>query len=219
MALCVVYARVHLEIRALSVTFMTMALKRSPFQPLLAALWLCTLAFGGLLPILMPAQANAETGADPAALLEKLQDADPMDARQIERNLERLWSQSGSVAMNLLLERGRRAMEAEDFGAAIEHFTALTDHAPDFAEGWHQRAMAYFRTERYGPALDDLGRALVLNPQNYNAMFGLGVLMQEFGQLVRAEAAFQRVLELNPTHENATNALRRLERQGIGRTL
>jgi len=36
--------------------------------------------------------------------------------------------------MDLLLQRGQEAMDNEDYEAAIEHFTALTDHAPDFAE-------------------------------------------------------------------------------------
>ena len=58
--------------------------------------------------------------------------------------------------------------------AAIEHLTALTDHAPDFAEGWHARATAYFRAVLLGPAMDDLQRALVLNPDNFDAVFGLG---------------------------------------------
>ena len=38
--------------------------------------------------------------------------------------------------MDLLLERGRKAMSEGDTNTAIEHLTALTDHAPNFAEGW-----------------------------------------------------------------------------------
>jgi len=42
------------------------------------------------------------------------------------------------------LARGRDAMDAEAFDRAIEHFTALIDHAPDFAEGYNARTTAYF---------------------------------------------------------------------------
>ena len=146
---------------------------------------------------------------DVSSLLDQLQTAE----------LERTWSQSGSVAMNLLLERGRKAMEAQDFAAAIDHLTALTDHAPDFAEGYHARAMAYYQSGRYGPALDDLWHALALNPVNYNAAFGLGVMLQEFGDNIGAAKAYARVLELNPAHESAKDALMRLEADGIGRAL
>ncbi|MEO0744718.1 MAG: tetratricopeptide repeat protein, partial [Pseudomonadota bacterium] len=89
----------------------------------------------------------------------------------------------------------------------------------DFAEGWHARATAFYMKDLYGPALDDLQKALTLNPQNYNAMFGLGVMLQEFGDYVRAEQAFLEVLALHPHHENATTALDQLKRRGIGREL
>lgn len=71
----------------------------------------------------------------------------------------------------------------------------------------------------YGPALSDLEKALALNPNNYNAIFGLGIMFQEFGDNIRAEQAFQQVLDLHPNHENATKALEQLKSQGIGRTL
>ncbi len=149
-------------------------------------------------------------------LLQQLRTAEPGAAKQIERQLEREWAKSGSVALNMLLERGREALAEEDTEAAIGHLTALTDHAPDFAEGWHARATAYYQAGLYGPALGDLERALALNPENYNAIFGLGVMLEEFGDLRRAEDAFERVLDLNPNHERATEALQRLKRQGIG---
>lgn len=152
-------------------------------------------------------------------LLEELKEAPESDAPRLERELSLLWDRSGSASMDLLLERGRDAMNEENYREAIEHFTALTDHAPDFAEGWHARATAYYRLDLYGPALDDLQRALALNPQNFDAIFGLGVMFQEFGDLTRAVEAFERVLALHPNHENAKSAMDHLQASGIGTTL
>ena len=121
--------------------------------------------------------------------------------------------------MDLLLRRGRKALEDENLNAAIEHFTALTDHAPDFAEGWHGLARAYFAADLYGPTLDALGRTVQLNPAHYHAIFGLGSLFLEFQDYARADEAFRTVLDLNPHHEEAKEALERLKRQGIGREL
>ncbi|WP_298970085.1 tetratricopeptide repeat protein [uncultured Roseobacter sp.] len=154
-----------------------------------------------------------------AELLQQLQQAPESEAKRLDRELKLLWGRSGSAAMDLLLTRGRDAMEAEDNSKAIDHFTALTDHAPDFAEGWHARATAYYKAGLYGPALDDLERALALNPNNYHAIFGLGVMLQEFGDFERAAEAFDQVLALNPHHENAKSAMQQLKRSGIGRTL
>ncbi|WP_223423728.1 tetratricopeptide repeat protein [Tateyamaria pelophila] len=152
-------------------------------------------------------------------MLDALRTAEPAEATRLTREIERLWSQSGSTSLDMLLRRGREALEAEEIDVAIEHLTAVTDHAPEFAEGWHTRATAFYMKGLYGPALDDLQKALILNPENYNAIFGLGVMLQEFGELSRAEQAFSQVIDLNPNHEPASNALERLKSDGIGREL
>jgi len=153
------------------------------------------------------------------SLLETLRSATPEEALRLDRQVRAEWSKSGSAAMDLLLRRGRSALDDEDTKAAIEHFTALTDHAPDFAEGWHGLARAYFAAELFGPTLDALGRTLALNPDHYNALYGLGTMFQQFDDLQRAEKAYLQVLDLHPHHEEAKQALETLKRDGIGRTL
>lgn len=162
----------------------------------------------------IPLSAQTVDTEDERALLDALAMAEPTEARRLERQLQRLWSKSGSAAMDLLLERGRKALEDDDTAAAIEHLTALTDHAPDFAEGWSTRALAYFHAGLYGPALADLERALALNPNNYNAIVGLGAIFEELGDATRAYQAYQRVQAIHPHHEDVGRALDRL-RPGI----
>jgi tetratricopeptide (TPR) repeat protein len=152
-------------------------------------------------------------------LLDTLKSAPEEEAGRLTRQIEAAWSRSGSASMDLLLRRGRKALDEEDYDVAIEHFTALTDHAPDFAEGWHGLARAYFEADLYGPTLDALGRALALNPDHYNALFGLGAMFLQFQDYPRAEEAFLKVLALHPHHEEAKQALDTLKREGIGREL
>ena len=102
------------------------------------------------------------------------------------------------------------ALEEGEDRAAIEHLTALVDHAPDFAEGYHRRATAYFRAGLLGPALDDLRQTLVLNPRHFRAMFGVGTIMEMFGRQDDAIAAYKAVLEIYPLEPDATDALARL---------
>ncbi|TNF58738.1 MAG: tetratricopeptide repeat protein [Rhodobacteraceae bacterium] len=156
---------------------------------------------------------------DESALLAQLAVADADEARRLDRQLQALWARSGSAAMDLLLERARDAIEAGDTATAIEHLTALTDHAPDFAEGWHARASAYFQADLYGPAVADLERALALNPRNYNAIFGLGAILETFGDTRRAYEAYQRVRALHPHHEAVGEALERLKPRIEGQSL
>ncbi|MEM6578664.1 MAG: tetratricopeptide repeat protein [Pseudomonadota bacterium] len=140
-------------------------------------------------------------------LMADLLEADEADSERIARDIEHEWSISGSPAADLLLKRGTDALEAGEVRKAIEHLTALTDHAPDFAEGWHRRAMAFARAEKLGPALADLERALLLEPTHFNALVSLGSILQEVGYNDLARDAYQQALALYPHHPQAKTSL------------
>lgn len=161
----------------------------------------------------------AAQSADEDALLSELAQSDPSDAIRIDRELQALWTKTGSSSMDLLYRRGQDALEEGDANAAIEHLTALTDHAPEFAEGWHLRAQAFFQAELFGPAVADLERALALNPNNYNAIYGLGAILEQFGDYDRAFEAYSRVKAMHPFHEEVDSALERLESRVSGTSL
>jgi len=92
------------------------------------------------------------------------------------RQIAAIWENSGSPARDLLLQRGKDALEDGDAEAALDHFSALIDHAPDFAAGYNGRATAYFLLGLYGPSLNDLRQTLVLEPRHFGAMRGLAVI-------------------------------------------
>ncbi|MGX9354848.1 tetratricopeptide repeat protein [Roseobacteraceae bacterium S113] len=157
--------------------------------------------------------------AEESELLQQLQGAEAIQAKRIEQELITLWSRSGSASMDFLLKRGRDAIEVRDWRLAIEHLTALTDHAPDFAEGYHSRAIAYFRAERFGPAIADLETALTLNPNHFGAIRGLATIFESLGDAKRAHAAYSLVLELHPHDAQAQEGLERTQLRAFGQAL
>jgi tetratricopeptide (TPR) repeat protein len=171
----------------------------------------CVVAFS--LPV------GAETDNRAMEMVRQLPEVEPKEARRLAREIEHEWSKSGSPAMDLLLKRGREALGEGDSRAAIEHLTALTDHAPEFAEGWHLRAIAFANGEMYGPAIDDLSRALILNPHNFNAMYSLGSVLEKVGQADLAEEVLQRAAAIHPHFEAVTKALERVARETGGADL
>lgn len=152
-------------------------------------------------------------------LFVELKNADETQWRSIERKIWTEWSRSGSPAMDLLLQRGRAAMEAGDYTRAIEHFTALTDHAPDFAEGWNARATAYYNVGLYGPSIEDIGRVLTLNPRHFGAMSGLAQILEELGHPEDALEAYRQVQSIHPHRANLQEAIERLEEETSGTDL
>lgn len=152
-------------------------------------------------------------------LLQQLADPDTANWQQLERQIRTEWSRSGSAAMDLLLQRGEKALEEEDFDAALEHLTALTDHAPDFAEGWNARATALFRKSLYGPAMEDIGKALALNPQHFGAMTGLAVILQSVNMEKEALEVWYMVRAIHPHRQEMNDAIDALEAKVGGTAL
>jgi len=137
----------------------------------------------------------------------------------IEDRIWDRWSDSGSASMDLLLERGREAINDGEPEAAIEHLTALVENAPDFAEGWNTRATAFFHADRYGPALSDIARVLALEPRHFGAISGLGRILEETGDLEAALAAYRAAVAIHPHRPDLREAVERLEAELQGKSI
>lgn len=171
-----------------------------------------------LLPIFLATGAWAQTDTLDD-LFTRLKDADAGASGRIEREIWSEWSKSGSPAMDLLLKRGRDAMAAGNVKLAIEHFTALIDHAPDFAEGWNARATAYFQAGQYGPSVADIAQVLRLNPRHFGALSGFGLILEETGRDAEAMEVYRGALAVHPHLEGVLQSIARLEAKAVGQEL
>ena len=181
------------------------------FKPILAAV-------AALVMISLPSDVHADARA--TRLLEQLRTAETaQQARRLEQELLAHWGQSGSATMNLLLKRGRDALEVENYRAAAEHFGALTDHAPNFADGWHGLALAYYNLNLIGPAMDALQRGLALNPDHFPSWRGVATIHERSGNPELAYRAYQKVLDIRPHDADVQEAIKRLEGLVQGKAL
>ena len=130
-----------------------------------------------------------------------------------ESDILRIWSRSGSAAMDLLYKRGEAALDAGDTATAIGHLTALTDHAPDFAAGWYLRSVAFYLDGDYGPAILDIAQVLKLEPRHFGALTQLGTMLEELGDKRQALRAFQASLKIHPHQQDAQDAVTRIEQE------
>ena len=177
------------------------------FKYIVTALWL------GLV-FLSPAQAAVLDD-----LFDELGAATSETQAIIESEIIAAWEKSGSPAMDLLLKRGKDAMAASEPDVAVEHLSALVDHAPDFAEGYHLRASAYFLSGMIGPALDDLRQTLTMEPRHFHAMRGVGVILEALGRPEDALEAYRAALALHPASPTLQDAVTRLTLHFEGQAL
>lgn len=162
--------------------------------------------------------ATAETPQEMDTLFAELAQPEGDAWQAAESDIIRIWSRSGSASADYLLKRGEAAIDQGDFGAAIGHLTALTDHAPDFAEGYAMRAAAFYLRGEFGPAMSDLSTTLRLEPRHWPAMTQLATMLEEMDQDDQAAEAYRQSLTINPHQQDAYDGLARLEQEmsGIG---
>jgi tetratricopeptide (TPR) repeat protein len=152
-------------------------------------------------------------------LFSELSGADAAEAPRLEADIYSALSHSGSDAMDFLLERGRFALEQGDSLRAVEHLTALIDHAPDFAEGYNSRAAAYYFAGLYGPAMADIAQALALEPRHFGAMLTMATILEEVGQSNKALVALQKIEDLHPHMTGLADHISRLDHVQSGAAL
>lgn len=172
-----------------------------------------------LLVILTCATAVAQDSAKLDGLFDRLKTAGAAEAGRIESEIWIEWSKSGSPALDLLLQRGRDAMAMGDTALAIEHFTAIIDQDPSFAEGWNARATAFYQAGEFGPSIADIAQVLQLNPRHFGALSGLGTMLEEAGNEERALNVYKAALEIHPQMQAVIEAVNRLETQSTGQEL
>lgn len=199
--------------RAVCATLSSMGIKIHLHKSIVTALWL-GVGFS------TPVWAQSANDSDQLDLLfEQLREAPPEDAARLEGQIVALWGRSGSAAMDLLLRRGEDAIEDGKPDEAVEHFTALVDHAPDFAEAYNGRATAYYLMGLYGPAIDDLRQVLVLEPRHFGAMTGVAVILEEIERPEDALEVWRTIEEFIPSDPEVAAMIERLEVQLKGDTL
>ncbi len=190
---------------------------KQKFTPAVAAIAFIFAFFPLAEPIF--AQSSDQT-VTPAENLDRLfaelkQPADG-DWRSVESKIWRIWSHSGSTSMDFLLARGRAEMQAGNFDKAVEHLSALIDHAPKFAEGWNARATVYFMMDKYGLAIADIQKTLALNPRHFGAMSGLAMIFERLDQPKKALEVYRKAHSIHPFRPDIIKAIKRLEQETQG---
>ena len=169
-------------------------------------------AFGAaMLSILLTAAPlPAQSPEDMDSLFSELSSLQGDGWMRAQSDIQRIWSRSGSAALDLLLMRGEAALDAGDIPAAIGHLTALTENAPDFAAGWAARAVAFYLAGETGPAMADLAQALRLEPRHWPSVTLLATILEDMGQTDRALDAYRKSLAINPHQDEAEDGVARL---------
>jgi len=109
-----------------------------------------------------------------------------------------IWLDAPNEVAQTLLDEGLVATRVSDFRRAISVYDRLIAYCPDYAEGYNQRAFAYFLSGAFEKAEADLGAALAREPRHVGALTGLGRTLMQLGRADEAQVWFKKAVALNP---------------------
>ncbi len=153
-----------------------------------------------LLPVAgIACPAVPDTSAQRMHLLEEVQKApDETSARLVTNELWALWAMAPDAHAQELLDTGMERRSAYDFAGAEIAFDALTEYCPHYAEGFNQRAFVSYLRQDFATALEDLDRALEIDPQHVAALSGKALSLMGLGRTKAAHGVLRDALKLNP---------------------
>ncbi len=134
------------------------------------------------------------------------------EAQPLEQKIMAAFLQSGSASIDLLMSRAGAALQGGDVATAKKLFDSVTAIAPDFAEGWHQRARLEAVAGNDQTAMMSLQKTIALNPRQFEAYAELGGMLQDYGDKAGALAMYRKALALDPNLDDVGRHVRELTR-------
>lgn len=134
-------------------------------------------------------------------------------ADRISRRIWRLWFESGSKTVDLLMSSAQSAVETRQFSVAMDLLDQILVLQPDYAEGWNRRATLHFMLQENGKSIRDIEQTLRLEPRHFGALAGLGGILLDQGDRERALEIYLRALEIYPMMRGAQAAVAQITEQ------
>jgi len=143
---------------------------------------------------------------DPAldSLFEQLEQAESnSQAKAIEAQIWTIWLATDDENASALMSQLTYAMSVGQYELALKLSDQLVDSNPDFSEAWNKRATIQYLLGNHGLSVADIKQTLLLEPRHFGALSGLGLIFMASGNYEAALDAFNAVLELSPSSDNA----------------
>lgn len=142
---------------------------------------------------------------------------DEKAAAKLAAGIERLWRHSGSDTVNLLISRAAKVATEKRPELAEKLLDRAVTLAPDYTEGFSQRAFFHYSQSNLAAAVGDLRRVLALDPNHFKALEGLVQIWRDTDNKKAAYEVLKQLLDVHPFATGAQQAYDELKREVEGR--
>ena len=170
-----------------------------------------TLVFMTLVVLPVRADQNDVKLSD---LFRQLQSAPELtQAQLIERRIWGIWHTHTDPQVYKTMAVGVLSMRSGALKKALAAFDRIVAIDPNFAEGWNKRATIYYMMGRYTASVNDIQRALYLEPRHFGALSGLGLIFDAIGKGDAALKVWKQALAIHPNMPRIRSRMLELKRQ------
>lgn len=134
----------------------------------------------------------------------------PAEARELFRIAVQLFPQSPEAHFMLGQATARLGVSPEIYNEAREHFRIAAEARPDWGEAHYCHGLYCSYSSREVEAEQALRRALALIPNNAEVIYRLASVLLELDRIPEAVELLKRVVEIEPKHEAAIDALAKI---------
>lgn len=170
-----------------------------------------------VLGIVRPAAADQQDARLDGLFAQLQATSSDAEARTAQQQIWQIWTESDDPRVNRLMSNGIAAMATEQLAVALDSFNRVVELAPDFAEGWNQRATVYYLMDNYQASVLDIERTLELEPRHFGALSGLGLIYDAIEEPEAALRSFEAAVAINPHLVGTRQRIDELRRQLRGR--
>jgi tetratricopeptide (TPR) repeat protein len=115
-----------------------------------------------------------------------------------EKEIWRIWMTPKDEDLAALMYTAMARINKDQYKQAITTLDKVVARFPKYAEGWNQRAFAHFHLDQYEESLNDIAKALKLEPRHFGAMSGRGIIYINRGESLLAKETFINAMNYHP---------------------
>ena len=110
----------------------------------------------------------------------------------------RVWMQAPDARTGELVREAMARREVYDLAGAKSLLDEAADRAPAYAEIYNQRGFVRFLQDDFDGALEDVDRAIELEPRHFAAMAGRALILMRQGRHPLAQKQLREAVAIDP---------------------
>lgn len=144
---------------------------------------------------------------------------DDQEASGLAARIQRLWLESGSATVDLLVARADAAAGHGDTRVAEQLLDKVVVLDPKWAAGWNKRATLRFLSDDDDGAMADIAHVLAIEPRHFGALSGMAVILQRHGFKKEALGLLRKAAALYPHNDDLAKMIDTLAPDVEGRPI